>query len=149
MPLQVIIRACHNHNQKKRNVSVPLPSDIEEQKRKVVNKPIIHQHPASEIRTILIRKGPDEGLGMSITGGRDHGVPVVISELHPEGPATSCGQLNVGDAIVAINGIDLKQVLHEEAVRIISSQQGDVELRVQFISPSPADSEDEDVQHFQ
>ena len=40
-------------------------------------------------------------------GGREHGVPILISELEPGG---GTDQLYVGDAILSVNGIDLTQV---------------------------------------
>jgi C-terminal processing protease CtpA/Prc len=45
-----------------------------------------------------------------IQGGREHGVPILISELEPDGAAAKCGALYVGDAILSANGQDLKQV---------------------------------------
>lgn len=43
-------------------------------------------------------------------GGREHGVPILISELEAGGPAALTGELYVGDAILAINDVDLTQV---------------------------------------
>jgi C-terminal processing protease CtpA/Prc len=37
-------------------------------------------------------------------------VPILISELEPDGAAAKCGALYVGDAILSANGQDLKQV---------------------------------------
>jgi C-terminal processing protease CtpA/Prc len=37
-------------------------------------------------------------------------VPILISELEPDGPAAKCKALYVGDAILSANGQDLKQV---------------------------------------
>lgn len=46
-----------------------------------------------------------------LKGGREHGVPILISELEAGGPAALTGELFVGDAILAINELDLTQVL--------------------------------------
>lgn len=67
-------------------------------------------------------KGPDEGLGISITGGKEHGVPILISEIHEGQPAEKCSSLYVGDAILAVNGIDLRGAKHTEAVNVLSRQ---------------------------
>lgn len=40
-------------------------------------------------------------------GGKEHGVPILISDLEPE---LSKKNLFVGDAILSVNGIDLNQV---------------------------------------
>ena len=69
----------------------------------------------------LTRKSSKEGLGISITGGREHGVPILISEIHCNGPAARSGELYVGDAILAVNGIDLKDAQHSEAVETLSN----------------------------
>lgn len=55
-------------------------------------------------------------------GGKEHGVPILISEIHPTQPADRCGGLHVGDAILAVNGINLRDAKHKEAVTILSQQ---------------------------
>jgi C-terminal processing protease CtpA/Prc len=57
-----------------------------------------------------------------LQGGKEHGVPVLISEVHRGQPADRCGQLFVGDAILSVNGIDLRQSKHSHAVEILSKQ---------------------------
>ena len=49
-------------------------------------------------------------------------MPILISEIHADLPAHRCGNLFIGDAILAVNGIDLRQVRHSEAVQILSQQ---------------------------
>jgi hypothetical protein len=66
----------------------------------------------------------------------------LISELQPEGPAARCGNLFIGDAILACNGLDLTTVVHKEAARILSTApDGDMTLDVQFVTSG----EDSDV----
>ncbi|KAK9512593.1 hypothetical protein O3M35_000984 [Rhynocoris fuscipes] len=82
-------------------------------------------------RTVVLKRDNDSiGLGISITGGREHGVPILISELEPGGGTE---QLYVGDAILSVNGIDLTQVGHNEAVKILSNQMGEVKLKVKYV----------------
>ena len=53
------------------------------------------------------------GLGLSIKGGAEHKLPVLISKIYKGQAADQCGQLFVGDAI--IKGIKcnfLKLFLH-------------------------------------
>lgn len=57
-------------------------------------------------------------------GGKEHGVPILISEIHPGQPADRCGGLHVGDAILAVNGVNLRDTKHKEAVTILSQQVG-------------------------
>lgn len=55
-------------------------------------------------------------------GGQEHGVPIVISEIHPYLPAWRSGMLFVGDAILSVNGIDLANMKHNDAARTLSTQ---------------------------
>jgi len=57
-----------------------------------------------------------------LKGGREHGVPILISEIHPDLPAHRSGALFVGDAILGVNGMDLRDAKHSEAVEILSHQ---------------------------
>lgn len=76
----------------------------------------------NKIRVVkLNRKNNKEGLGISITGGAEHGLPILISEIHTDGPAARSGSLYVGDAILAANGHELKDVSHAEAVSILTN----------------------------
>ncbi|XP_069175858.1 Golgi-associated PDZ and coiled-coil motif-containing protein isoform X1 [Procambarus clarkii] len=92
-------------------------------------------------RIVTLQKPPDEGLGMSITGGREHGVPILISVIHPDTPASRSGHLYVGDAILSVNDRSLKEVNHADAVQLLSSQEGTIRLEVVYVSPE--DDEDD------
>ncbi|KAG7175794.1 Golgi-associated PDZ and coiled-coil motif-containing protein-like isoform X2 [Homarus americanus] len=92
-------------------------------------------------RIVTLQKAPHEGLGMSITGGREHGVPILISVLHPDTPAGRSGHLYVGDAILSVNDISLKEVNHVDAVQLLSSQEGTIRLEVVYVSPEDDDDD--------
>ncbi|OUC40442.1 PDZ/DHR/GLGF domain protein, partial [Trichinella nativa] len=77
---------------------------------------------SGKLRTVLLKRNADEGLGLSITGGREHGVPILISDIHENQVADRVGLLKVGDAILSVNGIDLIKAKHAEAVKILSEQ---------------------------
>ena len=62
---------------------------------------------------------------MRVQGGKEHGVPILISEIHEGQPADRCDGLYVGDAILAVNGIDLRNAKHSEGVKILSEQVND------------------------
>ncbi|GLV41386.1 brachyenteron [Carabus blaptoides fortunei] len=93
-----------------------------------------------EIRSVLVKRKSGQGLGISITGGREHGVPILISELEPNGPAALCGNLYIGDAILSVNSVDLRQACHREAVDILQKQSGDCRLEVQYIAADDSDN---------
>ncbi|KAE8602588.1 hypothetical protein XENTR_v10014041 [Xenopus tropicalis] len=111
---KTVIRACRGRNDLKR----PLPVPPGHQDPDCLKK----SQGVGPIRKVILAKEDHEGLGISITGGKEHGVPILISEIHPAQPADRCGGLHVGDAILAVNGINLRDAKHKEAVTILSQQ---------------------------
>lgn len=77
---------------------------------------------------------------INLQGGREHGVPILISELEPNGPAALCQQLYIGDAILYVNDRDLRQACHREAVGILQQQTGDCVLQVQYVAADDSDN---------
>ena len=55
-------------------------------------------------------------------GGKEHGVPIIISQIHPNTAAARTGALYVGDAILSVNSIDLRDAKHADAAYILSKQ---------------------------
>jgi C-terminal processing protease CtpA/Prc len=72
-------------------------------------------------------------IGISIKGGRENRMPILISKIFPHMPADQTGQLYVGDAILSVNGKDLQHVSHKEAVQILKKTEKEVELEGQLI----------------
>uniref|UniRef100_A0A3Q2HF31 Golgi-associated PDZ and coiled-coil motif-containing protein n=1 Tax=Equus caballus TaxID=9796 RepID=A0A3Q2HF31_HORSE len=116
---KTVIRACRGRNDLKRPMQAPPGHDQDSLKK---------------------------SLGISITGGKEHGVPILISEIHPGQPADRCGGLHVGDAILAVNGVNLRDTKHKEAVTILSQQRGEIEFEVVYVAPE-VDSDDENVEY--
>lgn len=92
--------------------------------------------PSKKIREVHFLKNNDKPLGMSITGGVELGVPIIISDLKPNGLAAETGELVVGDAILCINGMSLKGLNHTEAAAVLSNASGEICLEVQFLMAS-------------
>ncbi|XP_062610062.1 Golgi-associated PDZ and coiled-coil motif-containing protein-like [Saccostrea cucullata] len=133
---KTVIRACRGRTNRKKKLQMPEGHDFQSLRK---------QHGLGETRKVTIKKGEEEGLGLSITGGKEHGVPILISEIHEGQPADKCDALYVGDAILSVNGIDLRESKHAEAVHVLSQQLGDIELEVMFVAPDE-DSDDEQSQ---
>ncbi|KAK0156021.1 Multiple PDZ domain protein [Merluccius polli] len=69
--------------------------------------------------TIEICKGTT-GLGLSIVGGCDTLLgAVIIHEVNYGGAAQRDGRLQAGDQILEVNGMDLRQATHEEALAVL------------------------------
>ncbi|XP_051780636.1 Golgi-associated PDZ and coiled-coil motif-containing protein isoform X2 [Erpetoichthys calabaricus] len=134
---KTVIRACRGRSDSKRPLPIPVGHDADALKK---------TQGVGPIRKILLSKEDHEGLGISITGGKEHGVPILISEIHPGQPAERCGGLHVGDAILAVNGINLRDAKHKEAVTILSQQRGEIEFEVVYVAPE-VDSDDENVEY--
>uniref|UniRef100_A0A8C6RQ71 Scribbled planar cell polarity n=1 Tax=Nannospalax galili TaxID=1026970 RepID=A0A8C6RQ71_NANGA len=83
-------------------------------------------------------------LGLSIVGGSDHsshpfGVQdpgVFISKVLPRGLAARCG-LRVGDRILAVNGQDVREATHQEAVSALLQPCLELSLLVRRDPPPP------------
>ncbi|KAM9840605.1 Golgi-associated PDZ and coiled-coil motif-containing protein isoform 2-T2 [Aulostomus maculatus] len=134
---KTVIRACRGRNDPKKPLPSPVGHDPDMLKK---------TQGVGPIRKVSLVKEDHEGLGISITGGKEHGVPILISEIHPGQPADRCGGLHVGDAILAVNSINLRDAKHKEAVTILSQQGGQIEFEVVYVAPE-VDSDDENVEY--
>ncbi|XP_050817917.1 inaD-like protein isoform X4 [Gopherus flavomarginatus] len=80
--------------------------------------------------TIEISKGRS-GLGLSIVGGKDTPLDaIVIHEVYEEGAAARDGRLWAGDQILEVNGVDLRNASHEEAITALRQTPQKVQLVV-------------------
>ncbi|XP_033080983.1 inaD-like protein isoform X4 [Trachypithecus francoisi] len=79
---------------------------------------------------IEISKGRS-GLGLSIVGGKDTPLnAIVIHEVYEEGAAARDGRLWAGDQILEVNGVDLRNSSHEEAITALRQTPQKVQLVV-------------------
>ncbi|XP_074186504.1 multiple PDZ domain protein isoform X16 [Rhinolophus sinicus] len=91
---------------------------------------------ASEIqglRTLEIKKGPGDSLGISIAGGVGSplgDVPIFIAMMHPNGVAAQTQKLRVGDRIVTICGASTEGMTHTQAVNLLKNASGSIEMQV-------------------
>ncbi|XP_054989730.1 multiple PDZ domain protein isoform X6 [Sorex araneus] len=91
---------------------------------------------ASEIqglRTVEIKKGSTDSLGISIAGGVGSplgDVPIFIAMMHPNGVAAQTQKLRVGDRIVTICGTSTEGMTHTQAVNLLKSASGIIEMQV-------------------
>ncbi|XP_066268914.1 protein scribble homolog isoform X3 [Branchiostoma lanceolatum] len=89
----------------------------------------IHAELSSEqgmtIATTLVRD--QRGLGFSIAGGKGstpykgNDTGVFISRIAEDGIAEADGKLDVGDKIISINGVDITEARHDQAVSLLTS----------------------------
>jgi len=74
---------------------------------------------AGQKRTVRVVKEDNNGLGISIKGGRENKMPILISKIFKGMAADKTNQLYVGDAVLSVNGEDLKEATHDEAVKAL------------------------------
>jgi len=102
---KTIVQACRKSN--------PPPVSFKKEK---------YENDLGKTRKIFIKKKDSEGLGINITGGKDHGIPILISEIHKNSVVDKLDEVYVGDAILSVNGIDLQDSTHAQAVAILSQK---------------------------
>ncbi|KAM9746106.1 gamma-2-syntrophin isoform 2-T2 [Menidia menidia] len=95
--------------------------------------------PAQENRrTVVLRREAAGGLGLSIKGGAEHNVPVVISKIFKDQVADRTGRLFVGDAVLQVNGINVERCTHEEVVQLLRTAGDEVTVSVRYLREVPS-----------
>ncbi|XP_054198580.1 gamma-2-syntrophin isoform X10 [Homo sapiens] len=95
-------------------------------------------HQGRNRRTVTLRRQPVGGLGLSIKGGSEHNVPVVISKIFEDQAADQTGMLFVGDAVLQVNGIHVENATHEEVVHLLRNAGDEVTITVEYLREAPA-----------
>nr|XP_044999443.1 gamma-2-syntrophin [Jaculus jaculus] len=95
-------------------------------------------HPSANHRTVTLHRQPVGGLGLSIKGGAEHGVPVVISKIFKDQAADHTGMLFIGDAVLQVNGINVESATHEEVVHLLRNAGDEVTITVEYLREAPS-----------
>ena len=74
---------------------------------------------AGQKRIVRVVKEDSNGLGISIKGGKENKMPILISKIFKGMAADKTEKLYVGDAILSVNGEDLRDATHDEAVKAL------------------------------
>jgi len=77
-------------------------------------------------KQIMILKNPADDLGMAILGGKEHNLPIIISEIFPNSAVSRANRVKAGDIILTVNGEDFTKFTHTEAVNFLSSLRGQI-----------------------
>ncbi|XP_035236955.1 alpha-1-syntrophin-like [Anguilla anguilla] len=89
-------------------------------------------------RTVRVTKQDVGGLGISIKGGKENKMPILISKIFKGLAADQTGALYVGDAILSVNGYNLREATHDEAVQALKKTGKEVTLEVKYIKEMSA-----------
>ncbi|KAM6061499.1 disks large homolog 3 isoform 4-T4 [Chlamydotis macqueenii] len=83
-----------------------------------------------EPRKIILHKG-STGLGFNIVGGED-GEGIFVSFILAGGPADLSGELQRGDRILSVNGVNLRNATHEQAAAALKRAGQSVTIIAQY-----------------
>ncbi|KAG5275407.1 hypothetical protein AALO_G00119930 [Alosa alosa] len=89
--------------------------------------------PDTGLRTVEIKRGPNDALGFSIAGGKGSplgDIPIFVAMIQANGVAAKTHRLKVGDRIVSINSQTLDGLSHAEVVNTLKNAYGDIILQV-------------------
>lgn len=89
--------------------------------------------PDGKRKVEIIKKDPGQGLGISIKGGKENRMPILISKIFEGLAAEATKQLFVGDAILTVDGKDVKGLTHDEAVQMLKTVNTKVVLEVKHL----------------
>ncbi|XP_070842226.1 protein scribble homolog isoform X4 [Chaetodon trifascialis] len=100
--------------------------------------------PQQRLSTSLIRN--DKGLGFSIAGGkgstpyRTGDTGIYISRIAEGGAAHRDSTLRVGDRVISINGVDMTEARHDQAVALLTGTSPTIALLVERDPNAPGGS---------
>uniref|UniRef100_A0A3Q3W4N3 Uncharacterized protein n=1 Tax=Mola mola TaxID=94237 RepID=A0A3Q3W4N3_MOLML len=88
---------------------------------------------ANRKRCVKVAKQEIGGLGISIKGGKENKMPILISKIFRGLAADQTQALYVGDAILSVNGMNLRDATHDEAVQALKRAGREVTLEVKYM----------------
>ncbi|KAM6383528.1 ligand of Numb protein X 2 [Alca torda] len=100
---------------------------------------------------ITVKKEPHESLGMTVAGGRGSKsgeLPIFVTSVQPHGCLARDGRIKRGDVLLNINGIDLTNLSHSEAVAMLKASAASSvvalkALEVQVVEEQPQANEEQ------
>ncbi|KAK2910451.1 beta-1-syntrophin [Channa argus] len=88
---------------------------------------------ANRKRCVKVTKQEIGGLGISIKGGKENKMPILVSKIFQGLAADQTQALYVGDAILSVNGMNLRDATHDEAVQALKRAGKEVTLEVKYM----------------
>ncbi|XP_057656983.1 uncharacterized protein LOC130894286 [Diorhabda carinulata] len=95
--------------------------------------------------TVHLFREPNKSLGINIVGGKvdlqvskqspDTLLGIFVKSVVPNSPAGKTGMFKVGDRILEVSGIDLREATHEKAVQAIRNASNPVTFIIQSLIP--------------
>uniref|UniRef100_A0A8D0HL16 Syntrophin gamma 2 n=1 Tax=Sphenodon punctatus TaxID=8508 RepID=A0A8D0HL16_SPHPU len=95
------------------------------------------EHSANH-RTVTLHRQPVGGLGLSIKGGAEHKVPVVISKIFKDQRVVMLKNKYDNHLKNRVNGINVENATHEEVVHLLRNAGDEVTITVQYLREAPS-----------
>lgn len=121
---------CRMREESSRPLATSAPHSLEDQETETTSRG----------KQAMILKNPADDLGMAIIGGREHNLPIIISEIFPGTAVARSNRINAGDIILSVNGESFSEISHQDAVSFLGSLRGQIILE---LKSSEAVSEDD------
>lgn len=77
----------------------------------------------------------DEAIGISVIGGKEYDLPIIISDIHENTPAFRSAAFNPGDIILTVNFVDMTDMTHDDAVALLHNLSGNTRFGVIYFKP--------------
>uniref|UniRef100_A0A674H2C1 Ligand of numb-protein X 2 n=1 Tax=Taeniopygia guttata TaxID=59729 RepID=A0A674H2C1_TAEGU len=115
------------------------------------SRPNSHKCVTCQEKHITVKKEPHESLGMTVAGGRGSKsgeLPIFVTSVQPHGCLARDGRIKRGDVLLNINGIDLTNLSHSEAVAMLKASAASSvvalkALEVQIVEEQPQADEEQ------
>ncbi len=129
------VRVLQQSPQEVHMIVARLPEGFITEEQDVAPEPTNDIPVYEDVMEIEFERSATGGLGFSIAGGTDDPVDesdnfIYVTQIIEGGPAKLDGRLQVGDRLLTVNGVDLNNVTHDEAVRALKLDSQRVKLLI-------------------
>ncbi|XP_065367206.1 uncharacterized protein Magi [Calliphora vicina] len=93
-------------------------------------QPLLRNNPVRYPYDVIVTRHENEGFGFVIISSSNQFYGSTIGKLIPGSPADRCGELKVGDRIIAVNRIDIAGMSHGDVVNLIKESGLHVRLTI-------------------
>ncbi|KNC24682.1 hypothetical protein FF38_11210 [Lucilia cuprina] len=93
-------------------------------------QPLLRNNPIRYPYDVIVTRHENEGFGFVIISSSNQYYGSTIGKLIPGSPADRCGELKVGDRIIAVNRIDIAGMSHGDVVNLIKESGLHVRLTI-------------------
>ncbi|XP_064633834.1 glutamate receptor-interacting protein 1-like isoform X3 [Lineus longissimus] len=109
--------------------------DIEYRQADTLHRARVYDEDRRGVALVELHKKEGCGLGLTVIGGADKGDKPSIANIRPGGVAHRSDALQVGDAIMTVNGIRMGTMKHDEMINLLKNAKDKLVLEVEYDLP--------------